>query len=58
MGSPAYIDTKIHKYRGTHGASRAPPPSPLFGRGAPPARDPSDPGGSLPVIVTPATAAL
>jgi hypothetical protein len=53
----------LYKYnntytRGPHGTSRAPPPGPLSGGGAPPARGPSGPGGSHPVIATPATAAL
>jgi hypothetical protein len=44
---------KKYIYRGPHGTSRAPPPGPLSGGGAPPARGPSGPGGSLPVIAHP-----
>jgi hypothetical protein len=54
MGSPAYIKYK-NTHRDTHGASRAPPPSPPSGGGAPPAIGPSGPGGNHPVIATPAS---
>jgi hypothetical protein len=41
----------------TQGASRAPPPAPPSGGGAPPTIDPSGPGGNRPVIAAPAIAA-
>jgi hypothetical protein len=60
VGSQAYIKTTKHinTYKDTHGASRASPPGPLLGGGAPPTIGPSGPGGSRPVIAAPATATL
>jgi hypothetical protein len=57
MGSLAYITYK-NTYRDTHGASRAPPPGPPSGGGAPPAIGPSGLGGSFLVVTAPAITAL
>jgi hypothetical protein len=54
MGSPSYIKYK-NTYIDTHGASRAPPPGPPSGGGAPPTIGPSGPRGNCPVIAAPAT---
>jgi hypothetical protein len=58
MGSQAYINTKNIYNKSTHGASIEPPPGPLSGGGAPPARGPLGPGGSRRVIAAPTTTAL